>query len=35
MAYMLVRHKVEHFKKWKELFDAHVRDRKKAEIKDG
>ncbi len=32
MAYMLIKHKVEDFAKWKKAFDEHARAREGAEI---
>jgi hypothetical protein len=34
MAYVLVRHKVEDFAKWKPLYDGHATMRKKTALKD-
>ena len=33
MTYLLIKHKVEDFDKWKAAFDAHAPAREKAEIK--
>ena len=34
MPYVLVRHKVADFAKWKPVYDAHVTDREKAGLKE-
>lgn len=33
MAYLLVRHKVRNFSKWKRAYDAHARARRKAGLR--